>query len=332
MGLPMLSRRNVLAAAAGAAFPALLLRSGAAAAADFPDRPVRIFNPTSPGGTLDQVGRILAEKMGPRLGQPVVLEHRPGGSGAIAANVVTHAPRDGYSMFFGTSSTLGFQKMLNKDLSYDPVRDFTPVALVGSVPVGIFSAPGSGINTIQDLIAMARAKPGQVSYGSTGLLSLTHLAGELLQHRAGIRMIHVPYTGSQQRYFTDLVGGNIQAAFTGVGGGLALVRDGRLKLLAIASRERSRLLPDVPALGELYPGLDVPAWFGFAVAAGTPAPLVQKLEEATLGALHDPATRPAFAQISVDLDPVMGSRDAIAKIRSENEMWEAVFQAAGLHA
>ncbi len=271
----------------------------------------------------------MGEKMAPRLGQPLLVEYRAGGSGAVAATTVSKGPKDGYMIFFGAGSTLGYQKLLNKDLVYDPVKDFTPIAMVGSVPVVIFTNPATGFNSIQDLLAAAKAKPGQISYGTVGPLTLPHLGAELLQHYAGISMLHVPYGGNSGRYWTDLIGG-LQLVLTGASGGMELAKDGKVKMLAVASRERSKLLPNVPALGEVFPGLDVPAWFAFSVAAGTPAPIVQRLEEATLGALRDPSTRQAFAQIGIDIDPIMGSRESEAKIRADNEMWEKVFKAAAL--
>ena len=299
-------------------------------AAEFPERQVKIINPTALGGTVDIVARTMAEKMAPHLGQPVVVEHRPGGSGAIAASLVSKGPKDGYMMFIGTSSTLGFMKMLNNDLSYEPVKDFTPISMVGSVPIGIFTNGVSGIKSIQDLVAAAKAKPGELSYGSSGLQSLTHLAGELLCQRAGIQMIHVPYTGAQQGYWGDVIGGRLTATMQGVTGGLAMAREGKLNLIAVASRERSKLLPDVPAAGEVYPGFDVPAWFGLAVAAGTPANVVQKLEVAALAALRDPSTRTQFAAIGVDLAPILSANAFASKIVADNQMWEKTFKSAGL--
>lgn len=313
--------------AAGAAGPAGL---PALHATEFPDRQLRIINPTAPGGTVDIVARIMAEKMALHLGQAVVVEHRPGGSGAIGASIVAKGPKNGYMMYIGTSSTLGYMKMLNKDLPYEPVKDFTPVAMVGSVPIGIFTNASSGIKTIQDLVAAARAKPGELSYGSSGLQSLTHLAGELLCQRAGIQMIHVPYTGAQQGYWGDLIGGRLTATMQGVTGGLAMTKEGKLNLIGIASRERSRLLPDVPAVGEVYPGFDVPAWFGLAVAAGTPADIVQKLESAALAALRDPSTRPQLAAAGVDLEAILGTNAFASKIVVDNQMWEKTFRSAGL--
>ena len=225
---------------------------------------------------------------------------------ATAATLVSKGPKDGYMMFIGTSSTLGFMKMLNNDLSYEPVKDFTPVAMVGSVPIGIFTSGTSGIKSVPDLVAAARAKPGELSYGSSGLNSLTHLAGELFCQRAGIQMIHVPYTGAQQGYWGDVLGGRLTATMQGVTGGLAMAKEGKLNLIAVTSRERSKLLPDVPAVGEAYPGFDVPAWFGLAVAAGTPANVVQKL------------------------DPVLSASAFASKIVADNQMWEKTFKSAGL--
>ncbi len=321
-------RRKVLKwIAAGALGPVTLPNLHAA---EFPERQVRIVNPTAPGGTVDMVSRIMGDKMAPHLGQPVVVEHRPGGSGAIAASLVSKGPKDGYMVFIGTSSTLGFMKMLNKDLSYEPVKDFAPVALIGSVPIGIFTSGSSGIKTIQDLVAAAKAKPGELSYGSSGINSLTHLAGELLCQRAGIQMIHVPYTGAQQGYWSDVMGGRLAATMQGVTGGLALAKEGKLNLVAVASRERAKLLPDVPAVGEVFAGFDVPAWFGLAVAAGTPANIVQKLEAAALVALRDPATRSQLAAIGVDLGPIMSAEAFATKIATDNQMWEKTFKTAGL--
>lgn len=321
-------RRKVLKwIAAGALGPVTLPNLHAA---EFPERQVRIVNPTAPGGTVDMVSRIMGDKMAPHLGQPVVVEHRPGGSGAIGASLVSKGPKDGYMVFIGTSSTLGFMKMLNKDLSYEPVKDFAPVALIGSVPIGIFTSGSSGIKTIQDLVAAAKAKPGELSYGSSGMNSLTHLAGELLCQRAGIQMIHVPYTGAQQGYWSDVMGGRLAATMQGVTGGLALAKEGKLNLVAVASRERAKLLPDVPAVGEVFAGFDVPAWFGLAVAAGTPANIVQKLEAAALVALRDPATRSQLAAIGVDLGPIMSAEAFATKIATDNQMWEKTFKTAGL--
>lgn len=320
-------RRTVLKwIAAGAVGPAMRPLH----AAEFPERQVKIINPTAPGGTVDIVSRLMAEKMAPHLGQQVVVEHRPGASGAIGASLVAKGPKDGYMMFIGTSSTLGFMKMLNKELSYEPVKDFTPITLIGSVPIGIFTSGTSGIKTILDLVAAAKAKPGELSYGSSGLNSLTHLAGELLCQRAGIQMIHVPYTGAQQAYWSDVMGGRLAATMQGVTGGLALAKEGKLNLIAVAMRERAKLLPDVPAIGEVYPGFDVPAWFGLAVAAGTPANIVQKLEAAAIAAMRDPTTRTQLAAVGVDHGPVLTSDAFATKIATDNQMWEKTFKSAGL--
>ena len=323
-------RRRSLRWLAAGAVGASGLATPLVRAADLPFRQFKIVNPTSPGGTVDQVSRIMADKMAGYLGVPVVVEHKPGGSGAIAATAVIRGPKDGSQVFFGTSSTMGFMKMLNKDLSYDPIRDLAPVVMVGSVPVGLFTA--NAHPTLEAFVAAARARPGAFSFSSTGLQSLAHLAGELLAQRAGLKMVHVPYTGSAAKYWTDLIGGELQMAIAGVTGGLPLARDGKLKLVAVASRERSKLFPEVPAAGELYPGYDVPAWFGFAAAAGTPPATIRLLEAAALAALREPATRGQFANIGVDIDPILGTEAFVSRIGTDNAMWEKLFRTAGLLA
>lgn len=270
----------------------------------------------------------MVDKMSNYLGVPVVVEHKPGGSGSIGATFVIRGPKDGSAVFFGISSTMGFMKMLNKDLSYDPVKDLAPVVMVGSVPVGIFTT--NEHPTLEAFVAAAKAKPGTFSFASTGLQSLAHLGGELLSQRADIRMVHVPYTGSAANYWPDLISGRLQAVFAGVTGGLPLVKDGKMKLVAVASNTRSKLLPDIPAAGETFPGYDIPAWFGFAAAAGTPAPLIQRIEAAALAALREPTTRGQFANIGVDIDPILGTEAFAAKIVADNRSWEKIFRGAGL--
>lgn len=307
-----------------------LLGTQSVLAQDYPTRPVKLVNPFAPGGTIDVVARVMADKMGKYLGQSVVIEYKPGAAGTVAAGVVAKGPKDGYTIYFGTSATLGFSKLLNKDLPYDPIADFTPVATVGSVPVGVFVDAGLGINTLQELIAAAKAKPGSIAFGSTGVGGVSHLAGEMLKARAGIDMLHVPYAGAAARYWSDITGGRIQVVFAGVTGGLPLAKEGRVKLLATATRQRSKLLPDVPAVGEVIPGYDAPAWFGLVVAKGTPQPIVAKLEAAALAALAEPSTRPMFESAGVDMDPVLDAQAFAAKMPRDIEMWKGVLAGSGL--
>lgn len=332
MRAPGMSRRAALRGIAAAGLPAgLLAGAGPAQAADYPDRTIRLINPYATGGTVEVVARWMADKMGQKLGQTMIVDARPGGAGTVAAAYVAKGPKDGYMVYIGTSSTLGYAKLLQKDLPYEPVKDFTPVAMVGSVPIGIFTGPDTGFNTIQDLIAAAKAKPGQISYGSSGAMTLTHLAGEMFCQRAGIKMIHVPYNGSGgAKYFTDLVGGQTQALMVGVTGGLELAKAGRIKLLATATATRARGLENVPALGEIFPGFDVPTWFALAVAAGTPEPIVHKLEGAALSVLRDPATRTAFDTAGVEAGPFLGSAEMSARVNTEMQMWEKLLAQAGL--
>ncbi len=304
-----------------------------AVAAEYPDRPIKLVNPFAPGGTIDVVARVMAEKMGQKLGGVMVIENRPGAAGTVAATYVAKGPKDGYNVYFGTSASLGFSKLLTPDLPYDPVTDFTPIAMVGSVPVGIFVNAALNIRSLQELIAYARSKPGELSFASPGVGSVSHLAAEMLKARAKIDMLHVPYTGAAANYWADVSEGRVQLVFAGVTGGLPQVKGGKVRLLAVATRERSKLLPDVPAVGELISGYDAPAWFGLVVAKGTPPDIVEKLQAAAQWALHDPSTRTIFSTAGVDLDPIIDAKTFGAKIPKDIELWKiALANAAGAAA
>jgi len=303
--------------------------ASAPAFADFPDKPIRLVNPYAAGaGAMDVAARIMAEKMTKTLGSPVVVVNQPGAGGTVAAAAAARGAKDGYTIYFGTSSTLGYSKLLNKDQTYDPIKDFTPLALLGSVPVGIFTSASGDIRTLQDLIAQAKAKPGQLNYGSPGVGTLTHIAVEMIEERAGVDMKHVPYGGSLN-YWNDLVGGQLHAVSGGITGGLPLVRDGRLRLIATATEKRTSIAPDVPAVGELIPGFDVPAWLGIVVAAGTPEPIVAKLEAASLAAFSDPELKAALGKAGIDVTP-MGRTAFTTKMARDLTMWEGTLKRAGL--
>ena len=306
---------------------ALLSTAALAHATSFPDRPIKLVVPFPPGGLVSAVALAIANKMSPVLGQPVVMDNKPGAAGTIAANAVAKAPKDGYTILFGTSSTQGIAKYMYKDLPYDPIEDFTPVGIVGNVTVGIFASEKSGIRTMEEMVAAIRAKPGQVNYGSPGVGSVSHLAAELFKSRARMDVLHVPYAGTVPQ-MTDLVGGQTQLGFTGLGSGITYVRDGRVRLLAVASRTRSRNYPNVPALGELIPGYDAPAWLGIVAPRGTPADVVDRLEKALQVALADRDIQALFANQGIEPEP-MGAREFGDKMRREMPLWEEAVRAAG---
>ena len=306
---------------------ALLSAAALVQAASFPDRPIKLVVPFPPGGLVSAVALAIANKMSPVLGQPVVMDNKPGAAGTIAANAVAKAPKDGYTILFGTSATQGIAKYMYKDLPYDPIEDFTPVGIVGNVTVGVFASEKSGIRTMEEMVAAIRAKPGQVNYGSPGVGSVSHLAAELFKSRAKMDLLHVPYAGTVPQ-MTDLVGGQTQLGFTGLGSGMTYVRDGRVRLLAVASRSRSRSHPNVPAIGELIPGYDAPAWLGIVAPRGTPADVVDRLEKALQVALGDRDIQALFTIQGIEPEP-MGAREFGDKMRREMPLWEEAVRAAG---
>ena len=298
-----------------------------AGAAGFPDKPIKLFSPFPPGGQVPNIAYIMSQKMGAILGQAMVMETRAGAGGTIAATLVAKAPKDGYTLLFGTSSMLGSAKFMNRDLAYDPVADFAPVAYLGNVTVGIFTSQKSGIGSIDSLISEARAKPGKLNFSSPGVGSVSHLAGELFKSRAKVEITHVPYQGLVAQ-MTDLIGGQTEVALGGMVSGLPYVRDGRVKLVAVASKSRSRIVPDVPALGEILPGYDAPAWLGIVAPSGTPREVLDRLESAAQEALSDPETRKLLDAQGVDLE-VINARTFGEKIRRDMPLWEEAVKAAG---
>ncbi len=306
---------------------ALLLAGVAArAAAEFPERPIKLVVPFPPGGLVDIVARTVGTGVTARLGQPVVIENKPGAAGTIAADQVARAPNDGYTLLFGTSASLGIAKYVYKDLPYDPVADFAPVSVLGNVTVGVFASNPSGITDAAD--AVAKAKAGKASYSSPGVGSVSHLAGELFRSRAGIEMLHVPYNGNTPQ-MTDLVRGETQLAFTGLGSGLKFAQNGSVRLIAVAARTRSRSQPKVPALGELLPGYDAPAWIGIVAPKGTAPQVIARLESAVQEALGDPAVTTLFEAQGIDPESNGGARAFADKIRREMSLWEEAVKAAG---
>lgn len=285
--------------------------------------------PFPQGGLTGNVAFAIANKMSVSLGQPVVLEPRQGAAGSIAASFVAKSPKDGYTLLFGTSSMLGIAKYMYKDLPYDPANDFAPIAILGNVTVGIFASRKSGINSLDDLYAKAKANPGQINYGSIGVGSVSHLAAELLKSRTKLDIVHVPYAGAAPQ-MTDLIGGEIQLAFNGIASGINYTKDGRMKLIAVAARSRSKNYPSIPALGETIPDYEAPAWLGIVVPKGTPQPVLDRLEAAVQQALADPEIKILMDSQGVDLEPM----SAIAfgeKMRREMTLWEEAVKASGAH-
>jgi tripartite-type tricarboxylate transporter receptor subunit TctC len=257
-------------------FLLLAASSGVAAAEDWPTRRLRIVVPFPAGGSGDVQVRIVADELAKALGQPVIVENKPGGSGALAAVDVAQAPPDGYTLIFGSVGTHAINASLYSKLPYDPVKDFAPLTLMTVFPQVIVPGIHFKGNTLADLIASLKADAGKASYGSSGIGSPTHLAGELFKRETGVEIVHVPYRG-QGPAANDLLGGQLQLMFPSVPDTLAFIVAGKLRALAIMSERRLQLLPDVPTTVELgWPKLVSSFWAGLYATAGTPQPVLDR--------------------------------------------------------
>src|SRR5882724_3094047 len=264
-----LTIRSAFAAAA-----LVVAASFATRAADYPSQTIKIVVPFPPGGGVDVVARVIAPRLSESLGQSVIIENRAGAGGSVGATFVAQAPRDGYTLLMGTASTHGTNPNVYTKLGYDPVRDFAPVALITSAPLVLVANNEVPVKTAAELIALAKSKPGALSFGSYGTGSNNHLIAELLNTMAGIETSHIPYRGSAPM-MTDLIGGRIQFAFDGVATTVGYIRSGTVRSLGVSSAKRSAVLPDEPTISEsAVPGFDAAAWFALFAPAGTPKPVV----------------------------------------------------------
>ena len=274
---------------------AAILLCMARGAVAFPDRPVTLVVPYAPGGSADVIARVMAPEMSAALGQPVVVELRPGAGGHIgAAHVARATPADGYSVLLGSLSLATGPAL--QTLTFDPVRDLQPMGGIGAVPNLIVVAPQSAFRSIADVIAAARARPGAISYGSSGLGTGSHLAGELLGAAAGVELLHVPYRGSGAVY-PDLIAQRISMLLDGMGSAVGQVQSGAVRAIGITAPARSESLPEVPTLAEQgLPGFEFSIWLGFFVRSGTPPAVVARLEAAHRQALQAAAVQERLRQ------------------------------------
>jgi tripartite-type tricarboxylate transporter receptor subunit TctC len=245
--------------------------------AGYPNRPIRWIVPLPPGGGADIVARTIAERLSRNLGQQVIVDNRPGGGTVIGAELAARSAPDGYTLLLGTATTHAINASLVKNLPYDPIKDFSPVSLVAVLPQIIVAHPSLPAHTLKELISLARKRPGEINFASTGNGSANHLGAEMLKSVAKVNMVHVPYKGASPA-LTDLLAGNVQFMFTTIPPALPHVKSGRLKALAVAQAKRSALLPGLPTTGEAgAPGVEASSWNGVLVRAGTPKEIIGKL-------------------------------------------------------
>lgn len=301
--------------------------SGLAFSQSYPQRPLRFVIPFPPGGGADNLARIVGQAAGDRLGQPVVVDNRAGAGGNIAAEVAARAAPDGYTLLQGNVAH-AISASLYRKLGYDILKDFKPVTQLASIPFLLLTNPALGVSSVRELIVLAKAKPGQLNYASSGIGGPSHMAMELFKSMAGVEIRHIPYKGAAPAA-TDIIAGRVQMMFFTVSAALPHVTSGRLKALAIASARRSQLVPDIPTVSEAgLPGFEATTWFGVMVPSGTPAPVVGKLHSAFVSALNSMEVR---ERLSAQGFEIVGSTpdEFDAYVRREIPKWAKVVRTSG---
>jgi tripartite-type tricarboxylate transporter receptor subunit TctC len=310
---------------------ALVAGGGASRAADtWPDKPVRMIVPFPAGSSTDIVSRILAQKLGLRLGQQVIIDNRSGASGAIGADAVARAAPDGYTIGIATLSTHALAASLNPNLSYNPVTDFAPVIMIGSAPYALGVYAGLPAKNVAELIALAKAKPRALNYASAGPASLAHLAGAMFAYMAGVELTHVPYRSSGQAVL-DLTEGRIEMQFGTLAPTLPYIRAGKIRALAVTSARRSASLPDVPTLDESgLRGYEASLWMAMVAPPALPAAIVERLNRDMTAVLAAPDTLAALDAQGMEAEPST-PEDLRRRIAAEIDKWRNLITAAGIH-
>jgi tripartite-type tricarboxylate transporter receptor subunit TctC len=326
----VLRRKLIVAARVVAGLATILaLGAGAAAAQDYPTRPVKIVVPFGAGGGTDALARFLARALEARLGQPFIIENRGGSGTTIGGTAVARAEPDGYTIMLGTASTFAVAPGLYKRLAYDPNKDFSPIMLLARVPFVLTVNPSLGVNSVKELIALAKSKPGELTYASAGVGAVHHIFCELLMTMTGIDMKHVPYRGGGQA-INDVVAGHVPVYFADVGPAAPLIRAGKLKALGVTTATRTGNLPEVPTLNEAgVTGYEANTWQMMVGPARMPAPIVTKLNAALADFMRTPQAQQHFT--SLGMQPLIGTpEEAREYIRIESARWTKIIKGIGL--
>jgi tripartite-type tricarboxylate transporter receptor subunit TctC len=323
----MPTRRGVLAGTAGVAVAAV---AGRASAQAWPTRPIKLIAPFPPGGGTDVVSRLMADRIGALKGWAIAVENRPGAGGNIGLDAVAKANPDGYTIGMGQTANMAINPALYPGMPFDPLKDFAPITLVAQQANILVVAAGSPYRTVADLVAAAKARPGQLTHGHPGNGTVSHLCGEMFNRRAGVRIEQIPFRGAAQ-VVTDMMGGRIDMYFGNPLAVLSFLQNGSLRALAVSSRERIRVVPDVAPLAgqEGFGDFHAVQWTGLVAPARTPAPVVAALHEAAVAALR---TEEATARLAAEgSEPIPGTPDAFAAfLRAEHASWGAVIRDAGI--
>jgi tripartite-type tricarboxylate transporter receptor subunit TctC len=308
-----------------------LLAAASAHAQTYPDRLVRIINPYPAGASVDVIGRIIAAKLSESLGQQFIVESRSGAGGNIGADFVAKAEPDGYTLLISAPGPLVVNQTLYSHLSFNPAKDFAPIALAANIPIVLMVHPSVQANNVQELIELARRQPGKINFGSSGIGTTNHLAGELLKTMAKIDIVHVPYRGAAPA-MNDLIGGHIPMLFDNMPGSLPQITSGKARGIGHAGAKRAAVLPELPTVAEQgVPGFDASSWFGIVAPAKTPAPVLAKLTEEIQKILKMPDIIARFNELGAEPGTLFG-KDFGAFMQAESDKWAGVIRASGAKA
>jgi tripartite-type tricarboxylate transporter receptor subunit TctC len=329
----MLDRIRACARAAAAALAAALVSVGLAvhpaSAADFPTRPVTIIVPQPPGGGTDIISRIIGDQLSRQLGQPFVIENRTGAGTVVGTDAAANAAPDGYTLLAGLNANMAVNPSLFAKLSYDPIRDFAPVAMLAEYPFAVVVSKSLPVNSIKELIALAKSRPGEINYASAGNGTGQHLAAELFKMMTGTSLTHVPYRGAAPAY-TNVMSGQVPVFFDNLASALGQINGGNVRAIAVTGRERSSLLPDVPTVSESgLPGYEFYVWFGLWAPKKTPQPIIETLHAEVTKALADATVRERIGA-SAGVPSDMPLADIEPFVKAEIAKWADVVKRAGI--
>jgi len=310
---------------------AALAFAAASALAEYPDKPVKIIVPYPPAGTTDILARLIAQRLSERMRQPFVIENRPGAGGAIGSVAVAKSPADGYTLVMATVNSHGINSALYRSLPYDAVKDFAPITIVGSTPNVLMVNPSVPAKTLAELLALARAKPGSLNFGSTSQGGSPHMSGELLKSMTGVDIAHIPYKGAGPMLI-DLIGGQMQMGFDNLPSSIGHIRSGKLRAIAVTTTRRFPGTPEIPTMDESgVPGYEVSAWFGLLAPAGTPKPVIDALYANIAAILKQPEVVKQLFDLGAE--PGGNTPEAYARqIAADVEKWRKVVAATGVKA
>jgi tripartite-type tricarboxylate transporter receptor subunit TctC len=300
-----------------------------AQAQPFPNRAITLVIPFAPGGSTSIVGRVIADRMSQLLGESIVVDNRPGAGGTVGTKLVAKSEPDGYTLLLGYTGTLAIGPSLYKNVGYDPRKDFVSIGLIGHAPNSLVVHPSFPAKTVTELIAYAKAHPGQVNFGSAGVGTVSHICGEYFAQAAGITLVHIPYKGTAPA-LTDVLGGHIPMAFAPIPAAHANVSGGLLRALAVTSASRSTLLPDVPTISEAgLPGFDISLYYGLVAPAGTPRAVIDKLNKELRAALASEEVKKQLSQDGTEITPGT-PEDYAAFIDKDEKKWSQLLKVSGI--